>query len=155
MTPFSSHTSTPIPWSVQTVSFPGVSFPLARLSFQLFGSTTLPSRRVVSIDCWLDTGAPLSVVPFHVHNQRLSWRPLPGVHATWSGQPCHLGHVEIWLPTEQPPYIRGPLSLLAKFAHSDPPGTPVPVLLGLEFFLTHRAEFHMLLPPQSCALTVP
>jgi hypothetical protein len=155
MTPLPPHTSTPIRWSIQTISFPGISFPVARLSFQFYGATILPSRRVTSVDCWLDTGAPLSVVPYHVHNQRLSWKLIPGIHATWSGQPCDLGRVDIWLPTDRSPYIRGPLSLLAKFARRDPPGNPMPVLLGLEFFLTHQAEFHMLLPPQTGILRVP
>jgi hypothetical protein len=63
--------------------------------------------------------------------------------------------LDIFLPTEQPPYVRGPLSLLAKFARNDPPGDPVPVLLGLEFFLSHHAEFQMLLPPQHCILRLP
>ena len=56
---------------------------------------------------------------------------------------------------KQPPYLRGPLSLLAKFARSDPPGPPVPVLLGLEFFLTHQAEFTLLLPPQHGIIRLP
>jgi hypothetical protein len=47
------------------------------------------------------------------------------------------------------------MSLLAKFAHSDPPGPPVPVLLGLEFFLTHQAELNVLLPPQHGIIRLP
>jgi hypothetical protein len=54
----------------------------------------------------------------------------------------------VWLATDQPPYLRGPFSLLAKFPHQDPPGDLMPVLLGLEFFLTHHAEFELLVPPQ-------
>jgi hypothetical protein len=56
---------------------------------------------------------------------------------------------------DQPPSGRGPLSLLAKFARSDPPGDPVPVLLGLEFFLAHLAEFQLFLPPQDGRILLP
>lgn len=48
-----------------------------------------------------------------------------------------------------------PLSLLAKFARSDPPGSPVPVLLGLESFLTHQAELTLRPPPQHGVLRLP
>lgn len=128
---------------------------MARLSFQLLARTILPARQVTSVDCWLDTGAPVSVIPFHVHDRRLLWQPVPGISTTWAGQRCVLGCVDVWLPTEQPPHIRGPFSLLAKFVQSDPPGAPVPLLLGLEFFLTHQAEFHMLLPPQHGLIQLP
>jgi hypothetical protein len=66
-----------------------------------------------------------------------------------------LSGIECWLSTQQPPYLRGPLALLAKFPHSDPPGNPVPVLLGLDFFLSHQAEFTMLLPPQHGVISLP
>jgi hypothetical protein len=150
-----SSTTTPIAWSIQTLALGSVSFPIARLSFQLYGRTILPARLVTSVDCWLDTGAPLTVVPFYRHNQRLLWHPVPGLTTSWMGQHCDLGRLDVWLPTQQPPNVRGPLSLLAKFARSDPPGPPVPVLLGLEFFLTHQAEFTLLPPPQHSVLRLP
>lgn len=115
-------TTSTIAWSIQTIALGNLNLPIARLSFQLYCRATLPGRRVTSVDCWLDTGAPLTVIPFHVHNQRLLWQPLPGLTTTWAGQRCHLGRVDIWLSTQQPPNVRGPLSLLAKFAQSDPPG---------------------------------
>lgn len=144
----SSATTTAIAWSIRTIALRSLRFPSARLGFRFYGRTSLPAQHVTSVDCWLDTGAPLTVIPFHVHNQRLLWQSLPGLTTTWMGQRCDLGRVDVWLPTEQPPHVRGPLSLLAKFARSDPPGPPVPVLLGLEFFLTHQAELTLLLPPQ-------
>jgi hypothetical protein len=94
------------------------------------------------------------VVPFHINRQGLVWQRL-GVRATWSGQPCELGRIDVWLPTQQLPNIRGPLSLLAKFAQSDPPGDPVPILLGLEFLLTYQTEFHLLCPPRQGTLVLP
>jgi hypothetical protein len=56
---------------------------------------------VLREQCWIDTGAPLSIIPFHVHNQRLDWTPVAGVRVTWAGQPCNLGHIDVWLPTDQ------------------------------------------------------
>jgi hypothetical protein len=106
-------------------------------------------------EAWLDTGAPLSVVPFHIQQKGLHWQPLPGIQTSWSGQPCDLGRIDFLLPIDQPPNLRGPVSLLAKFPHSDPLGDPVPVLLGLEFFLAHQAEFHLLLPPQHGIIQLP
>ncbi len=45
--------------------------------------------------------------------------------------------------------------MFAKFARSDPPGPPVPVLLGLEFFLTHRAELQLFVPPRDGMILLP
>jgi hypothetical protein len=56
------------------------------------------------------------VVPFHVHDQRLAWQVIPGIKVTWAGQPCDLGRIDAWLAIQQPPYLRGLLALLAKFA---------------------------------------
>jgi hypothetical protein len=50
-------------------------------------------------------------------------------------------------------YDRG--SLVDSNGYSDPPGDPVPVLLGLEFFLAHQAEFHLPLPPQHGIFRLP
>src|SRR5262249_7252289 len=105
--------------------------------------------------CWLDTCAPLSVVPFHVHHQRLHWQRIPGIQTTWSGQICDLGRIDFWLQIDQPPYLRGPMSLLANFPRSDPPGNAVPVLLGLEFFLAPQVEFHLLQPPRDGMILLP
>jgi hypothetical protein len=45
--------------------------------------------------------------------------------------------------------------MLAKFPQSDPPGDPVPALLGLEFLLTHRASLTLWRPPQRGSISVP
>jgi hypothetical protein len=137
----------PVNWSIQQVSTGGLNFPAARLQAQIYLGAR-PARRHGPRDlCWLDTGAPLSVVPFHVHHRRLNRQGIPAAAITWAGQPCDLGRIDIWLSTDHRPYFRGPFSLLAKFPRSDPPVDLIPVLLGLEFFLAHQAEFHMLLPP--------
>lgn len=141
-----------VTWSIVSTSIGGVTSPIARLKVPLYlGAPPLhpPGPRDL---CWLDTGAPLSVVPFHVHHQRLTWQPVPGIKTTWAGQACDLGRIDVWLATAQPPSVRGPFSLLAKFPRSDPPGNLIPVLLGLEFFLAHQAEFQLLLPPRESSI---
>jgi hypothetical protein len=148
-------TTTPVTWSIQSLNVGGLSFPAARLRFEVFARTVVAGSQVISENCWLDTAAPLSVVPFCVHDQNLLWQKVPGVTTTWSGQKCDLGQLEIWLPTVQQPFLRGPFSLMAKFAHSDPPGPAVPILIGLEFFLTHQAEFDLRIPPTSSIIRLP
>ena len=66
-----------------------------------------------------------------------------------------MGRIEVWLTTDQAPYLRGPFSLLAEFSQSDPPGDLVPVLLGHEFLLAHQAEFQLQLPPQHALIVCP
>jgi hypothetical protein len=70
-------------------------------------------QRMAEDLCWLDTGAPLSVVPYYVHHQRLTWQPVPGIKTTWVGLACDLGRIDVWFATSTPPYLRGPFSLLA------------------------------------------
>lgn len=150
-----SGTTTPIQWSIQLVSLSSLTVPSARLEVELFLRTAQPGLQVVAEQAWLDTGAPLSVIPFHVHNRRLDWKPIPGVRMTWAGQACDLGSIDIWLPTEQQPAIRGPFTLLAKFARSDPAGDPVPILLRLEFFLSRQAGMSLPAPPHQGVISVP
>ena len=147
-------TTIPITWSIPQLKIGALSLPLARLIVGLEFRTTSLGRQTVPENCWLDTGAPISVIPFHVHGNRFLWKSA-GIRGSWRGQPCDLGHIDVWLPTDQPPYLRGPISMLAKFARSDPPGHPVPVLLGLEFFLSHQAGVSLLTPPQPGAIVVP
>jgi hypothetical protein len=140
---------------LQAVTLSGLSFPLGRLKVRLYLATASAVPPGVPREAWLDTGAPLTVIPFHVQQQGLRWQAIPGIRATWAGQPCQLGRIDVWLPIDQPPYLHGPLSVLAKFPQSDPPGDLVPSLLGLEFFLTHQAECHLLLPPQHGIIQLP
>lgn len=144
-----------VQWLIKAVSLRSVSFSLARLKIRCYLGTAPPSPQGTLQEAWLDTGAPLSVIPFHIQNAGLLWQPIAGVKTTWSGQPCDLGRVDMWLATDQPPFLRGPFSLLAKFPHRDLPGDPLPVLFGLEFFLTHQAELTLLLPPQHGVIRLP
>jgi hypothetical protein len=144
----------PVDWSVQVITVGGTAIPVARLlvsaCFRLIG-TGRPSLPEI---CWLDTGAPISVVPFWVHNQRLIWQPL-GLKTTWSGQSCDLGRVDVWFTAAPGVQVAGPFSLLAKFPSSDPPGDPVPVLLGLEFFLSHRGYLSLAPSPGIGSIRLP
>jgi hypothetical protein len=75
--------------------------------------TVLPGRPLVSEWCWIDLGAPLTVVPFHVHQGRLAWQPLPHVATTWLGQPCAVGEIDLWLLVQESAAPRGPFTVLA------------------------------------------
>lgn len=144
----------PVLWSIRTVTAGGRAIPVGRLRLRLIFPPVQPGAHLLAERCWLDTGAPLSVIPFHVHHQRLRWRPL-GVQSSWAGQPCELGEIDVWLPSRRAGKARGPLPMLAKFATSDPPGDRVPVLLGLEFFLAHRASLECRPPPRQGSIEVP
>jgi hypothetical protein len=133
----------------------GLTLTVPRLKVSLYLATASTGRAGVLRSAWLDTGAPLSVIPFHIHRTGLRWQSIPGIQATWFGQRCNLGRIDCWLATDQPPYLHGPLSLLAKFPQSDPPGDEIPVILGLEFFLAHLAELQLLLPPRDGSILFP
>src|SRR5213594_3569900 len=85
----------PIDWSIQVITVGGMTLQVARLllapCFPLIGSNHLSLPEL----CWLDTGAPISVIPFHIQQQRLSWQTL-GIQTTWAGQVCDLGRIESW-----------------------------------------------------------
>src|ERR1051325_1010524 len=148
-------TTTPFQWSIQPVAVGGSTIPSARLEFEFFLRSTLPGTQVLCEQAWIDTGAPLSVIPFHVHNGRLGWKRIPGIQLVWAGQPCDFGTIDVWLPTQETPALRGPFALSAKFPRSDPPGNPAPILLGLEFFLSHQAGMILLPPAQQSTIWVP
>ena len=77
-------------WLIQPAPVRAVSYPLARLVVPLYFGSSAPGPEVTKEAGWLDTGAPISIVPFHVHHRRLTWHPIPGVQATWFGQRCDL-----------------------------------------------------------------
>jgi hypothetical protein len=133
----------------------GLLVPIARLGAGLYLAPLSPASSLVRSLAWLDTGAPISVVPFSVQANGLSWRRRPGVQVTWLGLTCDVGHIDIWLTDLPSSSLHGPFSILAKFPQRDPPGPPRPVLLGLEFLLSHRASFNLPPPPQQGTIRTP
>lgn len=151
----SARATSRVEWVIQPVTVSGLTLTVPRLEVRLYLAPASPGPPSAPWPAWLDTGAPLSVIPFHAQQKGLRWQSIPGIRVTWSGQRCEVGRIECWLPTDQPPYLRGPLSLLAKFPQSDPPGDPVPVILGLEFFLAHQAELQLRRPPRDGSILLP
>jgi hypothetical protein len=144
VSPAAGATTAELEWLLVNVGLGSSAVPIARLKIEVYLPTPTVSTPV-SEKAWLDTGAPLSVIRHDVHKRGLVWRPMAGVRTTWSGQLCDVGHIDIWLTDLPSGSLRGPFPMLAKFPHSDPPGDPVPVLLGLEFLITNQAA--LTLPP--------
>src|ERR1017187_8633368 len=113
-----SSTITPIQWAIRWISLGNLIIPAARLEIDLFLRATLPGETMVAESGWIDTGAPLSVIPVRIHNGRLDWKRIPGVQLTWIGQTCDLGTIDVWLPTQETPALRGPLTLLRSEEHT-------------------------------------
>lgn len=89
--------------------------------------------------CLVDSGSPLSVVPFDIWRKRdLAWSSISktltvaGQPAalTWQGAPCELGFTEVDLA--------GVRNLTAKFAMQPTP--PAEVILGLNFLTDNEIE---------------
>jgi hypothetical protein len=135
----------PISSAGTTHSASGVSIPALRLWVELAFNRHVPPplRR----KCLLDTGAPLSVIPYAIHHtHNFSWQPLPGPwplgFTSWLGVPCSVGQIHVWIPIAEPPYLSGPWTFIAKFAQATPPNMPanLPILLGLNFLADHHAH---------------
>ena len=114
--------------------------------------------------CLLDSGAPLSVVPWAIHQTYgFAWQPLPGPwpqgFTTWSGVPCVIGRMDMWAPVPASATLRGPLTFIAKFALATPARMPatLPVLVGLNFLADNLAEthFHCHTPPKAGSIILP
>ncbi len=142
-------------WSVQSVQLAGRTLEVARLRVKLHLRSALAGQQTIAEWAWLDSGAPFSVIPRAIHQGRLRWQALAGVQTIWAGQACDLGTIEVWPPGRRRAQPQGPFPMLAKFARSDPPGGPIPVLLGLEFLLTHQARFELRPPPTGWAIHIP
>jgi len=96
--------------------------------------------------CLVDTGTPLSVIPYSIHETHgFVWRQVndPSLSlglTSWNGVPTDLGLISVWIPGEQGRVI-GPFDMLAKFPRR--PAVPElrgrdrpPVLVGIDFFAT-------------------
>jgi hypothetical protein len=94
---------------------------------------------MVRLRCLIDSGAPLSVVPFAVWQKRtLAWSSVSktlsvagrAAALSWQGAPCELGFTEVDLG--------GRRTLTAKFAMQ--PTTVAEVILGINFFVDNDIE---------------
>lgn len=152
----SAPTSLPITSSLVNHTAGGVTLPIVRLWVEL----ALARRGTARLfrKCLLDTGAPVSVIPLAIQQAHsLDWQPLPGPWpaglTSWLGAPCVLGRIDVWAPLPALPFLRGPLTLLAKFPQAQPAHVPgnVPILLGLNFLAAYQAwtSFHCHLPPKA------
>ena len=101
-------------------------------------------------DCLLDSGAPMSVVPFSFQQTYdLDWQivsdpSLPRAH--WFDVECDIGQIDVWLP-DNTGSMAGPFTLVAKFPRATPralrgPHMHVPILLGLNFITDVHGEVH-------------
>jgi hypothetical protein len=132
--------------AVRTVhSAGGTAIPIIRLWVKL--AFACRSGGPLARLCLLDTGAPVSVIPFEIHSRLgLAWVPLAGTWPSgltiWQGVPCTVGKIDVWVPLPEQPYFRGPLPLIGKFAQATPAHVPgaVPILLGLNFLDDHCAD---------------
>jgi hypothetical protein len=140
-------------WWIQLVPAGSQMLQVARLrAFAAF--PMIPSAQVSGVDpCWSDSGAPISVVPFHIH-QHLLWQPL-GVPAKWMNQHGEVGRIDAWFQRTDGGSPIGPFSLLAKFPQGDPHGIRPPVLLGLEFLLSYKGILHVPPPPDEGTIQIP
>jgi hypothetical protein len=152
MTPTPQPSAT-VRWSVSTHSAAGISIPVGRIHVALFFPSLIPAQRFVLEDAWVDTGAPLTVIPHHIHHRRIAWKDL-GAQTYWGQQVCDLGEIELWLHDRQGG-LQGPFTLIAKFARSDPPGDPVPVLLGLQCLIAIPATLWLPPPPRDGEIRLP
>src|SRR5262249_14017991 len=147
-------TTIALQWFVRTVYLGGLPVPIARLRTEVSLPTTRLRFPRITEWGWLDTGAPLSMIPFPAQTQSLIWRPLPGVRTTWAGQPCDVGHIDIWLPDLASSALRAPFSLLPKLPHRDPPRAPAATLLGRELQIARHADLALLSHPQPGILLI-
>src|SRR5216683_6329651 len=84
-----------VDWWIQPITIGTITIAAARLKVPLYLGNAPPLPSTPRDLCWLDTGAPLSVVPFHVHFHRVRWQPITGISASWAGQSCDLGYVDV------------------------------------------------------------
>lgn len=112
--------------------------------FRPYATLGFPDRagRLVHVRCLIDTGSPLSVVPYDVWKHRnLDWtsvsKTLHGQSRIsalkWQGVSCDLGRARVDL--------FGARKLEAKFALG--PAAPIDIILGLNFLVDNDLEIHL------------
>jgi hypothetical protein len=140
----------------------GRTVPAVRLWIELL--FTCRAGDPIPVQCLLDSGAPICVVPFAIWQANdVAWQALPGPwpagFTTWQGVPCTVGCVDVWIPQPDAPFAHGPLTLIGKFTQATPASirSAFPVLLGLNFLADHHAdtEFQCHTVPHAGTIVVP
>src|SRR3954453_4254858 len=111
-----------------------------------FVELALPGATANVPDCFIDTGAAVSVISWPLRNL-LPWRPAPttiGELTVWNGYPCDFGETTIRLYDRVHRRISASLPLVGKFLR-----TPVPfhkdrfVILGLNFLMDNAVRLEI------------
>jgi len=153
MSPPAAPMTAVLQWKAKSILLSGTPISVARIEVELFLQTLATNSQPTRWIAWLDTAAPLSIVPFRIRSQGLVWHPF-GVQTTWLGKPCDVGSLDVWFADRQSKALCGPYSMVAKFPRSDPSGAPSPLLIGLEFVLAHHGGFHMPVYPLDGELSI-
>jgi hypothetical protein len=145
---------------------PKISLDLRRIDFRSDQNTNLiawrieaetlfttPTGRIVPYSCIVDTGAPVSVLPFWLwHDCNLKWRPLGtqvlrhGSKAfeslKWRRVNCSLGDTSVYLFDGQVNLQAGPFSVVGKFANRRQldPNLEMIARLGMSFLTDNDLE---------------
>lgn len=114
--------------------------------------------------CFVDTGAPFSIVSFSVA-RRIRWQPLGSAFVAqgisspidWQGIPCDFGETIITLHDPATATRSRSLRLVGKFARTRHPALEGFVILGMNFLADNSIEFVLrgVLGSASGVLSVP
>ncbi len=70
----SAGAASPVRWMIRPVSVGGMTLAVARLEVHLHLAADPASASIAIEPAWFDTGAPVSVIPFHVQQNGLAPR---------------------------------------------------------------------------------
>jgi hypothetical protein len=122
----------------------------------------VPGGGQIPFECFVDPGAPFSVVPYSLwHVRRLTWtclgrqltRPGKRQHGalTWQGVACELGSTSVYLLDLATGIRNGPYSLTAKFVRQRLPSLESAAILGMNFLADN--DLRLLLDGTGGAMT--
>jgi len=130
---------------------------------QFATNTAAPIR----LACVVDSGAPLSVIPFSLwHDRQLQWtslgaqlsvqgRPVQDA-LTWQGIYCDLGCTRVELCDIAAGLLAGPYLVIGKFAHNPHPQPEIEnlLILGVNFLTDNFLEIKLDGKPGSLVATL-
>ena len=152
----STRATTPVKWSIRPVSLCAITFPVARLVVPLFFGTEPPDPATApeSPAGWTQA---LRSPWFHFTSiTSASCLATDPRRADELVRPTVRSGSHRFLARDRPAALSSRSHVVARqVPRSNPPGDPVPVLLGLEFFLAHQAELQLPLPPSDGSIVFP